>query len=124
MVLDDLAGYDVVLVDTNGRNPRNDDDVEGLREFFSPGWGGEVVLTLSCGTREVDLFASVDAFERMGIDRLCITKTDETNDIGMIYSLVRRACRPLTWTTDGKIVPEDIEVADGTRWRVSAWSLN
>ncbi len=112
--LDRLADYDLVLVDTTGRNPRAEDQVNALARFFPAGWGGEIVLTVACSTREADVFATIDAFARLRVDMLCVTKTDETNALGTLYSAVRRAARPLAWVTDGQRVPEDIEVAEPT----------
>jgi flagellar biosynthesis GTPase FlhF len=48
----------------------------------------------------------------MSYDRICVTKTDETSATGTIYTVTRRAGRPLTWITDGPGVPDDIEDAD------------
>lgn len=110
--LERLADYDLVLVDTTGRNPRAADQVNALARFFPNGWGGEMVLTVACSTRLTDLFATVDAFARLRYDMVCVTKTDETDALGAAYSVVRRAARPLAWLTDGQRVPEDIEAAE------------
>lgn len=107
-----LAGYDLVLIDTTGRNPRARDQVRALARYFPAGWGGELVLTVAASTRERDLFATIDAFARLGYARLCVTKTDETDAPGVVYSAARRAARPLCWITDGQRVPDDIEAAD------------
>ncbi|MEZ4432978.1 MAG: flagellar biosynthesis protein FlhF [bacterium] len=109
-----LAGYDLVLIDTTGRSPRASDQVRALARYFPPGWGGELVLTVAASTRERDLFATIDAFARLGYARLCVTKTDETDAPGVLYSAARRAARPLCWITDGQQVPDDIEAADAT----------
>jgi len=116
LAIDEFSSYDVILVDTNGRNPRAPDDVSALYEFFKADWGGELILTLACSTRESDLHASIDAFGALGIAKLCITKVDETNELGVVYSLARRACRPLTWTTHGQTVPDDIALAQSETW--------
>lgn len=110
--LDELADYDLVLVDSTGRNPRAADQVNALARFFPEGWGGELVLTVAASTRETDLFATVDAFAGIGPAQICVTKMDETDAHGVVYSLVRRAGRPVCWITNGQRVPEDIEVAD------------
>ena len=41
-----------------------------------------------------------------------MTKLDETDAIGGLYTVARRAGRPLAWTTSGQQVPEDLHVAD------------
>jgi flagellar biosynthesis protein FlhF len=107
----EIADRRLVLVDTTGRNPRYADQVNALARFFPPGWGGDLVLTVAANVRERDLFAAVDAFERLGVRYLCATKLDETDAPGVLYSLARRAGRPLTWLANGQRVPEDIEVA-------------
>ena len=114
--IDRLSGHDLVLIDTNGRNPRDFAQVRDLKRFFPANWGGEIVLTLACSTRESDLKNAIDAFGQLGIAKLCITKTDETNDVGIVYSIARRACRPLAWTTDGQVVPDDINIANPSDW--------
>ena len=114
-VLDTLTECDLVLVDTTGRNPRVAEHVVSLREYFPMGWGGELVLTVACNTRECDLFEVIDGFGPLSYDRVCVTKTDETRATGAIYSIIRRAGRPLTWLTDGPRVPDDIEDADAPR---------
>jgi flagellar biosynthesis protein FlhF len=87
--------------------------VEALARFFPEGWGGEVVLTVALSTRDRDLHHTVEAFGRLGYGQLCVTKLDETDALGGLYSLARRAGRPLAWLTSGQCVPEDLEVADG-----------
>ena len=78
---------------------------------FPRGWGGKLVLTVACSTRERDLFTAVDAFGRLGIDGLCVTKLDETHAVGAVYSLSRRAARPLVWVADGQRIPDDVHNA-------------
>lgn len=110
--IDAFADCDLVLVDTTGRNPRAADQVNALARYFPAGWGGELVLTLACSTREADLFNAVDAFGGLGCRWLCITKTDETDALGAVYSVARRATLPVSWLTCGQRVPEDLEDAD------------
>lgn len=113
--LDRYADFDLVLVDTDGRNPRTESDLRSLENLFRPGWGGKLVLTLACSTRQSDLFVAIDAFGPLRIEGLCITKTDETDALGSIYSCSRRASRPVVWTTDGQRVPEDISDANALK---------
>jgi flagellar biosynthesis protein FlhF len=88
--LDELADCDLILVDTTGRSPRAADQVAALTRYFPEGWGGEVVLTVAASTRERDLHASVDAFIELDYAYLCVTKLDETDALGAVYSVARR----------------------------------
>jgi len=102
----------LVLIDTTGRSPRDEDQVSALGRYFPAGWGGETVLTVALSTRERDLHHTVEAFARLDYTHLCVTKLDETDAIGGLYTVARRAGRPLAWTTSGQRVPEDLEIAD------------
>ena len=114
--LEELSDFDLVLVDTTGRSPRAQDQVDALGEIFPSGWGGELVLTLACSTRERDIYAAIESYSRLGIERLCLTKTDETDALGVIYSASKYANRPVAWTTFGQNVPDDIESASSENW--------
>ncbi|MFN3201736.1 MAG: flagellar biosynthesis protein FlhF [Bradymonadia bacterium] len=110
--LEAFSDRDLVLVDTTGRSPRDTEHVSALGGFFPEGWGGSLVLTVSSSTRERDMFAAVDAYGQLGVETLCVTKLDETDAPGAVYSAVRRAGRPLAWVTTGQRVPEDLEQAE------------
>ena len=110
--LDAMADCDLILVDTTGRSPRAADQVAALGQYFPSGWGGEVILTVAASTRERDLHAAIEAFGVLDYSALCVTKLDETDALGVVYSAARRAGRPLSWLTAGQRVPEDLEVAE------------
>ena len=55
----------------------------------------------------IDGFAAV-----LPLNRLIITKLDETRSYGMILNACRHLGQPLAYVTTGQSVPEDIEVAD------------
>ncbi len=111
-VLEELSECDLVLVDTTGRNPRAEDEVRALSRYFPKGWGGEVILSIAANTRERDAFATIDAFAPLLCSALCITKLDETDAVGVVYSLARRSGRPVAFLTEGQRVPEDLSCAD------------
>ena len=90
--------------------------MDALAEIFPSGWGGELVLTLACSTRDRDVYAAIESFSQLGIERLCLTKTDETDAVGVVYSATKYANRPLAWTTFGQNVPDDIESASAMKW--------
>ncbi|MEE2787642.1 MAG: hypothetical protein VX589_09905 [Myxococcota bacterium] len=115
-IITELSEFDTILIDTTGRSLRCDEQVQALSDYFPSGWGGELVLTLACGMREADMTAASQTYSRVGIERLCITKTDETDALGAIYTAIRQINRPLTWTTFGQKVPDDIENARAETW--------
>ena len=46
--------------------------------------------------------------EEVGIDRLLLTKLDETDRLGAVCSLAARADLPISYTTDGREVPGNL----------------
>ena len=41
-----------------------------------------------------------------------MTKLDETNAIGAVYTAMRRGDLPIVWMTDGQRIPEDVAQFD------------
>ena len=106
--MDTYRDYDKVLIDTAGKSPYNAKQVKSLAAYFPEGWGGEIVLTVSSTARQTDLFQNLDAFASLKPSGVCVTKLDETNAIGAVYTATRRSDLPIVWTTDGQRIPEDI----------------
>lgn len=110
--LEKYREYDRVYIDTAGKSPYKDKQVKSLHDFFPQGWGGELILTLSCTSRQADLFQNLDAFSQLKPSGVCMTKLDETNAIGAVYTAMRRGDLPIVWMTDGQRIPEDVAQFD------------
>jgi flagellar biosynthesis protein FlhF len=54
----------------------------------------------------------VDHYLPMGFDHLLFTKWDEAAAPGLIYNMVHKYRRTLSYVTTGQNVPDDMEVAD------------
>lgn len=113
--LDDLAGADLVLIDTAGRSPQDDLRIQELRAFLQAARADEVhlVLSLTAGLRHLSL--AVERFRRVGPTAVLLTKLDEASGCGSILSAARQAELPLSYLTTGQDVPDDIEIADPQR---------
>jgi flagellar biosynthesis protein FlhF len=105
---------DLVLIDTAGRSQKNVMQVSELKTLIDMA-DCETHLVLSASTKERDLCDQVERFLGVGVDRLLFTKLDETTSYGTIYSLAAKYDLPVSYITTGQKVPEDIEVADGTK---------
>jgi flagellar biosynthesis protein FlhF len=113
--LDEFAEYDMVLIDTAGCSPREHKridelagDFEGLREI-------ERMLMLPAPANQVDLGAAVRSFEPFGIERIVVTKLDESAYMGPVVNTAASIGLPLAFFTTGQRVPEDIEPASARR---------
>ncbi len=111
---DELEKFDVILVDTAGRSHRNKeqrDDIERLIHSI-PAEAREIYLVLSATTKYRDLVKITEAYSEIAEYRLIFTKLDETSTIGNIYNIKMLTGAPLSYSTNGQNVPDDISRMD------------
>ncbi len=111
---EDLAAYDIVLIDTAGRSHRDRkqcDDIERLIRTI-PEEEREVFLVLSVTTKYRDLVAITEAYSEISDYKLIFTKLDETMYLGNIFNVKLLTGAPLSYATFGQGVPNDISRID------------
>ena len=113
--LDDLAGLDLVLIDTAGRSPKDDLQIQELKSLLAEAHVDEVHLVLSLTTSLRGLEASAAKFAGAGTTALILTKLDEASGMGALLSVARRIKLPISYLTAGQAVPDDIEPAHPRR---------
>ena len=99
---------DVVLVDTAGRSPLDEEKMTELAELLKEEIGAEVHLVLSATTKTVDLKAISKRFKSAGYDHLILSKIDETVTYGPLIEFLLDEEIPLSYLTNGQNVPDDI----------------
>ncbi len=110
--------YDLILVDTAGRSHRNLEQLGEIEELIKNiedaqlGLNIEKYLVVSATTKYRDLINIADAYKEIKDYRLLFTKLDETSAYGNLLNLRNRTGAPLSYTTCGQNVPDDIEVTD------------
>ena len=102
--------YDLILIDTAGRSQNNEIHISELKGFIKKTEIDEVYLVLSSTTKAKDLEGIIDVYSQIQLDKLILTKIDETDALGVILEAVNRAEKPISYITTGQDVPEDIEV--------------
>ncbi|HEQ60633.1 MAG TPA: hypothetical protein ENN74_03390, partial [Firmicutes bacterium] len=102
---------EMVFVDTAGRSQRDPGQMEEVQAFVAACQPAEVHLLLSATTKREDLEEILERFSICAIDRLILTKVDESTCFGPLYSVVRKSPIPFSYITTGQNVPEDIEEA-------------
>ena len=100
---------EIVLIDTPGINPENQDQIEELKACLAGISSLKIQLVLSATTKEKDCIAAAKAFQKIGIDRLLITKTDESCIFGSIINILIQTNLSLSFLCGGRKVPDDIE---------------
>ena len=112
--LEEFKDYDVVLVDTAGRSHRNRqqrDDIEKLINYV-PKELREIYLVLSVTTKYRDLLKITGTYSEVSDYKLIFTKLDETGTIGNILNIRMATGAPLSYSTFGQNVPDDISETD------------
>ena len=109
-VREEFKDYDLVLVDTAGRSHKNEEQIADIREMIdtTPEELREVYLVLSVTTKYKDLVQITECYKRITNYNLIFTKLDETSSVGNILNIRMLTQAPLSYTTWGQNVPDDI----------------
>lgn len=110
----DFADYDLVFVDTAGRSHRNKEQRDDLEALINavPEQDRQVYLVLSATTKYQDLIKITQVYKDITNFSLIFTKLDETTTIGNIFNIRMLTQAPLSYSTYGQNVPDDIDKID------------
>jgi len=115
-ITDILAKYkssDLVLVDTAGRSPSNEYQMEELKKLVACCQTDEIHLVLSATTKYYDMIRIIERFGMaVPINRMIFTKLDETRFYGAFMNLMNNFQIPLSYYSTGQNVPDDLEVPE------------
>ncbi|MCU1804466.1 flagellar biosynthesis protein FlhF [Cytobacillus firmus] len=106
-----LKDYDLVLIDTAGRNFRNRQYVEDLKNVIDFEKDMETFLVLSLTGKQKDMEDIYNQFSIIDIDKLIFTKADETSTYGAMYNIINKYKKGAAYITNGQDVPDDILMA-------------
>lgn len=108
----EYSDKDLILVDTAGRSPYNDEHMNELKDFIDVSKPDEVILVLSAITDSTDLINIYQRFNLFSVDKIIFTKLDEASNYGQILNAIYEINKPIAYFTNGQNVPDDIEVPD------------
>lgn len=103
-----LANYDLVLVDSAGRNFLNDHYIEELKKVIDFDEEMETYLVLSLTSKYRDMATIFEQFQKISINKVIFTKRDETFSRGSIINLINDYKLGVSYITNGQSVPDDI----------------
>ncbi|MDG2384633.1 MAG: flagellar biosynthesis protein FlhF [Pirellulaceae bacterium] len=107
-----LSEQDIVFIDTAGRSPHDEVQIQELKAMLQEARVDEVHLVLSAVGATSHLTKTVHCFESVGTTALLFTKLDEASGLGNLVPLVRSVGLPLSYLGCGQSVPDDIVVAE------------
>jgi flagellar biosynthesis protein FlhF len=100
-----------VLIDTAGRGPNDLADHMELADYLCSNDDILKTLVLSATTNPIDAIVAAQKYSIFGVNRLAITKLDETIRPGALVGWANETKLPLLYLCAGQRVPEDLEVA-------------
>lgn len=114
---EELSDFDLVLVDTAGRSHNNHEQQEDIGNILRtiPEGEREVFLVLSATTKYRDLVNISKSYSEICKYNLIFTKLDETDTVGNIFNIHILTGAPLSYTTWGQNVPDDIGKIDAQK---------
>lgn len=113
-LLDRLADYKLVLIDTAGLGQR-DRALNAQLSWLRAAQRIRSYLVLPANAQADDLDEVVQRFRPAAPVGVILTKLDETGHLGGVLSLAVRQQLPLSYVTDGQRVPEDIHRVEAHR---------
>lgn len=107
-----LKDCDVVFMDSAGRNYLEGEYIEEINQYLRLDVPQENYLVLSMTSRWRDMKKIVEQMKSVPIDKLILTKWDETTCFGVALNMVYHYPYPLSYLCLGQGVPDDIMKAD------------
>lgn len=104
-----MENCDVILIDTTGRSSKNTMQLSELRAYVEKSNSKNINLVLSSSVKNTDIKVIADSYKNLGVNRVVITKLDETSTYGSILNILKEVNVPLSFITTGQNVPEDIK---------------
>lgn len=104
---DKFERYDLVLIDTSGRNFRDEKYVSELKKIidFSE---LETYLVLALTSKYKDMKKIYEQFHSIPINKVIFSKVDETESYGSMFNFMVEKQVGVAYLTNGQNVPDDI----------------
>ena len=110
-----MADKDVVLIDTAGKNAKDEEYQRELREYIEVSEADEVYLVLSVVTGSKACRETINHYSFIKDYKLIITKLDEAGVWGNLLNIADYSKKGISYVTNGQNVPDDIRDVDAYR---------
>lgn len=107
-----LSDKDLILIDTAGRSHRNKSHFDELKALIKSAEADEAYLVVSANTSRHAMKEILEYYSFIKDYKLLFTKLDEAPVPGVIVNARYLTGRPLSYTTAGQSVPDDLDVAN------------
>lgn len=104
-----FAHYDLIFVDTAGRNFRDEKYVDELKNMIDfETYKVETYLVQSLTAKAQDVIDIYEKFAAIPVEKVIFTKLDETLSYGSILNISRTKAIDIAYFTNGQDVPDDL----------------
>jgi len=111
-LLNSLKDKDIIFIDTAGRSQNNKEHLMQANKFLSAAKVDETYLVLSSTSTTKNLLDVSEKFKILNYNSVIFTKIDEAVSYGNILNIVNNCDIPLSFLTNGQVIPDDIISAD------------
>lgn len=112
MAVQELSDNDLILIDTAGRSHKNKAHFDELKALMSVVNADEIFLVINCNTSRIALREILEYYGFIKDYKLLFTKLDESPVCGIILNARYMTGKPLSYTTNGQSVPDDMSIAN------------
>ncbi|MCF8240175.1 MAG: hypothetical protein K9J16_02235 [Melioribacteraceae bacterium] len=103
---------DLIIIDTVGRSQNDKKHLDEIKSFLGHVKIDETFLVLNTTSSSRTLKDVASKFSYLGYDSYIFTKIDEAPSFGNILNLVYELEKPVSFLTNGQVIPDDILAAD------------
>lgn len=118
-----LSYCDMILIDTVGASPKNEDRIEDIKKYVDEIDGDKnnyLVLSMSA---DVDTNNSVlKKYKELNYDSMILTKFDEVKNYKNFWNIIENNVVPIQYFCYGQNVPEDIDESSLENVLTYLWS--
>lgn len=111
-LMNSLKNKDIIFIDTAGRSQNNKDQLLNAAEFLKAANVDETYLVLSATGTTRNLHDVAEKFKLLNYNSVIFTKVDEAVTFGNILNVVNAFDVPVSFLTNGQVIPDDIISAD------------
>lgn len=108
--LSNFKDKDIILVDTAGRNHKNDRQMNELKELIESVNNKEIHLVINAATDFETIRGVLDRYGFIKDLKIIFSKIDEANSLGNILNIKFYYDNKISYLTTGQNVPDDIEI--------------
>jgi len=114
--------FDLILIDTIGRNHNSEENIRELSDFYEMAEPNLTYLVVNSTLSNATTRKLIEKYSKFGINGVILSKIDECETIGGIIPVILEADLPIAYITKGQKIPDDIEPAD--RNKIAELMLN